>query len=481
MASALGAARTIKIDPVTRIEGHGRVVIRLDTQGQIAEAFFQTVEFRGFEKFCEGRMLWDMPLITSRVCGFCPVSHHLASVKACEDLLGVTLPRPALLLRELLHMGQMIQSHALHFFFLGLPDFLGKELAPAERNVFGLLEKNKNLAASAIRLRKVGQEIIDRVGGGRLHPVACIPGGMSRALPHNERVALFELTSGAIRLAQVAVTIVKDLHSKLGDGFATFAAFPSHYMGLVKDGNLELYDGQIRVVAPDGTLLKEFAPKEYVNHVEERNDPRSYTKGVYLKGGAPGDFYRVAPLARLNVAQAITTPLANAELSELKASNGGKPLHGSLYYHYARMIELLYAVERARDLLRDAEIISPHVRVQVERAGGEGVGVVEAPRGTLIHHYWASEQGRVTKVNLVVSTAHNKEAMNRSVLAVARSVLRNGEIPEADLGRIETAIRCYDPCLSCSTHAYGQMPLEVVLEGADGCVQRTWRYGDWAR
>jgi NAD-reducing hydrogenase large subunit len=474
----MSISKTIRIDPVTRIEGHGRVVIQIDNGGQVSDAFLQTVEFRGFEKFCEGRMLWDMPLIISRICGFCPVSHHLASVKACEHLLGVEIPQPATMLRELLHMGQIIQSHALHFFFLGMPDFMGKELAPEERNVFGLIDKSKSLASNAIKLRRVGQDIIDRVGGGRLHPVACIPGGMSRALPYGDRMALFEAVAHGVRLGQMAVSLAKDIRSKNAEHFEGFASFPSSYMGLVKGEQLELYDGNIRVVGSDGALLEEFAPKEYTAYVEERVDARSYMKGVYLKKGGGNGFYRVAPLARINVAKSISTQLANAELQELKALGGGKPLSASLYYHYARMIELLYALERARELLRDPEIMSPHVRVRVERRGGEGVGVVEAPRGTLIHHYWANEQGRITKVNLVVSTAHNKEAMNQAVKSVARSIVKNGTVQEADLAHIETAIRCYDPCLSCSTHAWGRMPLDVILETQDGRQLGKWHRGD---
>jgi NAD-reducing hydrogenase large subunit len=470
------AGRTIRIDPVTRIEGHGRVVISLAENGQVTDAYFQTAEFRGFEKFCEGRMLWDMPTITSRICGVCPVSHHLASVKACESLLGARPPRAAVMLRELLHMGQTIQSHALHFFFFGLPDFFKKELAPEQRSIFGLLDRNNSVATNAIKLRKVGQNIVDYVGGGRLHPVSCIPGGMSRHLEYAHRMELYEAVIAGIRLAQMGVGLVKELYGKNQDVFGRFAVFPSYYMGLVKDGDvLDLYDGTMRVVDAEGARVSDISLSDYLANLEERPDPRSWTKGVFLKGR--GDvFHRVGPLARANVASSLSTPLANAELQELKALGGGKPLGGSLFYHYARLIELLHACERAKELLKDPEIMSEDVRVPVERRGGEGVGVIEAPRGTLIHHYWANEDGRITKANIVVATAHNKEAMDRSVKSVAEGIVRGGEVVENELGRIEMAVRCYDPCLSCSTHAFGRMPLEVVVQGPDGQERARHRY-----
>jgi NAD-reducing hydrogenase large subunit len=477
----MSALRTIEIDPVTRIEGHGKVVITLDDTGKVDDAYFGVVEFRGFEKFCEGRMIWDMPTITSRICGFCPVSHHLASVKAAESLLGVEPPPPATKLRELLNLGQIIQSHALHFFFCGMPDFLGPEVDVADRSVFGLLENNENVAKNAIRLRKVGQDVVDTIGGGRLHPVACIPGGMSRHLEYIDRVRLIEGVLSGIKLARMAVSLIKDMFAKNREHFMRFASFPSLYMGLVNDGNLALYDGKVRVIDHQGSVLGEFEARDYLNHIEERADARSWTKTVVLKGRGEDDgAYRVASLARINVADGITTPAAAEEFKELKQISEGKPIQSSLFFHYARMIELLYAVERARDLLMDPEIMSTDVRVPVKRTGGEGVGVLEAPRGTLFHHYWANDDGRITKVNLLVSTAHNKLAMNRSVKMVADEIVKDGGIEQKDLNKVETAIRCYDPCLSCSTHAYGRMPLEITIKNSDGGDLTTYRYGDLA-
>lgn len=477
----MSTTRQITIDPVTRIEGHGRVVINLDAKGAVADAFLTVAEFRGFEKFCEGRMLWEMPTITSRICGFCPVSHHLASVKACEALLGVDPPPTAHKLRELLHMGQIIHSHALHFFFCAMPDFLATgdatTLTP-NRSVFGLLQNNKAIAQNAIKLRKSGQDIVDMIGGGRLHPVACIPGGMTKPLDNFTRVELLGNLLPAIKIAQMGVKMIKDIYSKHQSRFETFAAFPSLYMGMVKDDKLELYDGPIRIVDETGEKIADFAAGDYLTQLQEKTSPQSWTKSVhYLPRGDKGGFYRVAPLARLNIAKSIATPLANAEFKEYRELGSGKPLEQSLFYHYARMIELLYAAERAKELLTDPEILGTEVRVPAKRRAGEGVGALEAPRGTLLHHYWANDDGRVTKVNLVVSTAHNNQAMNAAVLDVAKTIVKDGEIPEASLNRVEMAIRCYDPCLSCSSHAYGKMPLEIVIQSHEGDVVSRYHHG----
>lgn len=477
----MSTTRQITIDPVTRVEGHGRVVINLDAKGAVEEAFLTVAEFRGFEKFCEGRMLWEMPTLTSRICGFCPVSHHLASVKACEDVLGVTPPPTANKLRELLHMGQIIHSHALHFFFCAMPDFLATgdatTLTP-NRSVFGLLQNNKAVAQNAIKLRKAGQDIVDMIGGGRLHPVACIPGGMTRPLDNFTRIELLRNLLPAIKLAQMGVKMIKEIYTKHQSRFETFATFPSLYMGMVKDDKLELFEGPVRIVDANGDFVAEFAARDYLSQLQEKTDPHSWTKSVhYLPRGQHTGFYRVAPLARLNIAQSISTPLANAEFREYRELGNGQPLSQSLFYHYARMIELLHAAEQAKELLTDPEILGTEVRIPVKRQAGEGVGSLEAPRGTLFHHYWANEDGRVTKVNLIVSTAHNNAAMNAAILDVARSIVKDGEIPEKSLNRIEMAIRCYDPCLSCSTHAYGKMPLEISVQSHLGETISHYHYG----
>jgi NAD-reducing hydrogenase large subunit len=473
-------SRTITIEPVTKIEGHGKVTIHLDEQGNVADARFHVTEFRGFEKFCEGRMLWDMPVITERACGICPVSHHLASAKACDDLLGVAIPPAARKLRELMHMAQMVHSHALHFFFLAAPDLvLGPDADPLKRSVLGIVEADPELAKKAIRLRKIGQTGIERVGGRKIHPVTAIPGGMSQPLDHKDRFVMLKEADEAIALAKLAVGVARALNEKYASVIPTFAAFDTAYCGLVKDGALELYDGDIRIVDASGRRLAEFPGRDYLKHIGERVEEWSYLKFPYYKPmGWPGGVYRVNSLARLNVADRVTTPLAAAEHKAFRALGKGRPVRESLYFHYARTIELLHAAERMKELLLDDEIVSGDVRVRVDRRAGEGVGVIEAPRGTLIHHYWADDMGKVTKVNLIVATVHNNQAMNMSVADVARQFIRNGKASEGLLNRVEMAIRCYDPCLSCATHAVGRMPLVVeVLSNRGALVDRIHRGG----
>lgn len=476
----MGTRHTVRIDPVTRLEGHGKIVIQIDDKGQVEDALFSVAEFRGFEKFCEGRMLWDMPTITNRICGVCPVSHHLASVKACEAVLGVEIPPAAKKLRELLHMGQIIHSHSLHFFFFVLPDSIYRPIYPVtNRSVFGILDSRPNIASNAIKIRKAGQNIVYTVGGARLHPVACIPGGMSKHLEYSQRFKMFEEAALASKIAQNGLKLIKGMFAKDKNYFNNFASFPSMYMGMTNGGKLELYDGPMRVIDEKGDHVVDFEAGDYLEFIEERVRPETWTKFCYFKGnGAPGRPYRVAPLARLNVADSISTPLANVELQEFKKIGGGKPLQSGPLYNYARLIELLYATERAKELLSDPEILSHEVRVPVKPSGGEGVGILEAPRGPLIHHYWADENGRITKVNLIVSTEHNNVAMNQSVKDVARQVVKNGEIPESDLNKLEMAIRCYDPCLSCSTHAFGQMPLDIRITDRDGNVISRYQVGE---
>lgn len=466
--------KVITIDPVTRVEGHGKVTIHLDKQGQVQESHFHIQEFRGFEKFCQGRMAWEMPIITTRICGICPVSHHLASVKACDDLFQVTIPPAAAKLRELMHMGQFIHSHALHFFYLAAPDLLfGLDAAPEERNVVGVIKKDAVLGKKAIRLRQIGQNIIERVGGRAIHPVSAIPGGMSKSLSHEDRFETGRELREALELAQEALNLVKQVNEQYKDLIPVFAAYQTNYMGLVKAGALELYDGSLRLIDQQGQLLEEFAPRDYLEYIGEKTVANSYLKfPFYKKFGWPQGIYRVAPLARLNVADRISTPLANQELAGFKALGQGYPVQESLYYHYARLIELLYAVERAQQLIEDDEIVSKEVRVPVNRQAGEGVGVIEAPRGTLIHHYVADDLGKLENVNIIVATAHNYAAMDLAVNSVAQKVLNGVEVTEALLNQVEMAIRCYDPCLSCSTHQLGKMPLNLEIVNASGEVVR---------
>ena len=458
--------RKIIIEPVTKVEGHGKVTINLDSKGEVKDAHFHVTEFRGFEKFCEGRMAWDMPVITTRICGICPVRHHLASVKACDDLFGASIPSAAKKLRELMHMGQFIHSHALHFFFLAAPDFvMGFDSDPAKRSVIGILEKDPVLAKKAIKLRKIGQTIIDKVGGRAIHPVTAIPGGMSKPLSHEDRFELTAQVKEAIELCKLAVEISEGLIE--GHPAVDLGDIKTAHMGLVKDGKLELYDGMLRMVDSGGKLLEEFDPKKYLDYIGEHVEDYSYLKfPFYKKKGWPDGIYRVAPMSRINVADGITTPLASAKFGKLAAL---KPMNENRYYHYARTVELLYAAERALELLKDDEIVSKDVRVRVDRydGPGEGIGVIEAPRGTLIHHYHATE-GKITKANIIVATAHNNPAMDLSVAMVAKANIHKGKADEGILNKVEMAIRCYDPCLSCSTHAIGNMPLALDIISDDG-------------
>lgn len=465
-------SQTITLAPISRLEGHGKVTIHLNDKNEVEESHFHVVEFRGFEKFCEGRLMSEMPVITTRICGICPVSHHLAAAKACDDALGVEIPPTAKKLRELMHMGQFIHSHALHFFYLAAPDFvLGPASDPAKRNVVGIIEADPALGKKAIRLRQIGQNIIERVGGRPIHPVTAIPGGMSQPLSHENRFISRKEIDEAIDLAKLALEIGKGVYQQYAEIVPRFAAFKSNYMGLVKDDSLELYDGTLRLIDPDGNRLEEFDPRKYLDYLGEHVEDWSYTKfPFYKKLGYPNGTYRVAPLARLNLVDRIGTPVANKELMEFKKLGNGKPVHETLYYHYARLIELIYAAERARELLDDDEIVGKEVRVKVERRAGEGVGVIEAPRGTLIHHYQVDDDGKIEKANIIVATAHNNAAMDRSVNEVAKEFVKGGKIEEGALNMVEMALRCYDPCLSCSTHAIGQMPLVVNAVDADGTV-----------
>jgi NAD-reducing hydrogenase large subunit len=465
-------SKTIEINPVTRVEGHGKVTIHLNDQNQVEESHFHVVEFRGFEKFCEGRLMSEMPVITTRICGICPVSHHLVSAKACDDLLGVDIPPAAKKLRELMHMGQIIHSHALHFFYLAAPDFIfGPAADPAGRNIFGIIGTDPEFARKAIRLRKIGQNIIERIGGRPIHPVTAIPGGMSKPLSHEDRFSISGEVDEAIELAQMGIQVSKQMYEKYADLIPRFAVIKTNYMGLIKEGKLELYDGRLRIIEESGSLLNEFEPGDYLDHLGERVEDWSYMKfPFYKERGYPEGTYRVGPLARLNAADAIGTERANGELAEFKEMGNGGPVHETLYYHYARLIEILYAAERVRELVDDDEIVSRDVRVRVDRQAGEGVGVIEAPRGTLIHHYWADESGMIEKVNLVVATVQNNPSIDRSVNEVAREFVEGDKIGEGALNMVEMAVRCYDPCLSCATHAIGQMPLVIELVAADGMV-----------
>ncbi len=466
----------ITIEPVTRIEGHAKVTIHIKDDGSVDHAYMHVNEFRGFEKFCEGRLFFEMPQITPRICGICPVSHHLAAAKASDALTGQTPPRPANLLRELMHMGQMIQSHGMHFFELAGPDLLlGFDAAPEIRNVVGLIGANPELTVKAVMLRKFGQEIIRTLGGRRIHPNFAVPGGVNKALQASERDSILSGVDSAIETLKVGLQIMKDWAEKNMEDINKFAVFPTGYFGLVTPENsLELYGGDIRLIDSAGHQLEKFNGADYLDKIAEHVEPWSYLKFPYYKPmGYPGGVYRVGPLGRLNIAEKIDTPLANDELKIFKSLSGGKPVENTLYYHYARLIEALFATERARVLCDDPDILSTDILNTRKNFTGHGVGVIEAPRGTLIHDYHTDENGKLLKVNLIVSTGHNNWAMSNAVDSVAKTYVHGPDITEGMLNRVEAAIRAYDPCLSCSTHAVGQMPIQLEVIGPAGDLIKT--------
>ncbi|MCX6054636.1 MAG: Ni/Fe hydrogenase subunit alpha [Chloroflexi bacterium] len=461
-------AQKITIEPVTRIEGHAKVTIRMNDNGQVDHAYLHVNEFRGFEKFCEGRMVFEMPLITPRICGICPVSHHLASAKAADDVLGAPPPRPASLLRELMHMGQMVQSHGMHFFELAGPDLLlGFDADPAIRNVVGLLQANPELTVKAVMLRKWGQEIIRILGGRRVHPNFAIPGGVNKALSLSERDEILSGYDESISTIKVAIGIMQGWTEANMEDINKFAVFPTGYFGMVSPDNaLELYQGDIRLIDSSGKQLEKFDPRNYLDYISEHVENWSYLKFPYYKKlGYPQGVYRVGPLGRMNTSEKMATPLAQEELVKFKKLNDGKPVENTLHYHTTRLIEALYAAENVKRLLDDPDILQKDILNTCRNPKPYGVGVVEAPRGTLIHHYWMNQNQQIEKVNLIVSTGHNNWAMSEAVDSVAKTYIKGPEVTEGMLNRVEAAIRAHDPCLSCSTHAVGQMP--ILLEIRD--------------
>lgn len=469
-------SQKVTIEPVTRIEGHAKITIRLDDNGKVERAYLHVNEFRGFEKFCEGRMVFEMPSITPRICGICPVSHHLAAAKAGDNVMGCPPPRPASLLRELMHMGQIIQSHGMHFFELAGPDLLlGFDADPAIRNVVGLVQANPALTVKAVNLRKFGQEIIRILGGRRIHPNFAVPGGVNKILTTQERDEILGGVDEAITTTQAALQVWKGWAENNQEVINQFAVFPSAYFGMVTpDNGLELYDGQIRLIDSTGKQLEKFDGKKYLDYIAEHVESWSYLKFPYYKKmGYPQGVYRVGPLGRLNSAEKIDTPLANAELKIYKALNNDKPIENTLNFHYARLIECLFGIEKVRILLDDPDILSNDIMNTHHEFQGEGVGIIEAPRGTLFHHYWAKENGQIERVNLIVATGHNNWAMSHAVDSVAKTYITGPEITEGLLNRVEAAVRAHDPCLSCSTHAIGQMPIIIEIFDAEDNLIKT--------
>ncbi len=462
----------IVIDPVTRIEGHAKISIFLDEADQVKEARFHVVEFRGFERFCVGRPFTEMAGLSARVCGICPVSHILASSKTGDRLLAVTIPPAAEKLRRLMNLGQITQSHALSFFHLSAPDFLlGWESSPATRNVFGLIAANKEVARGGIRLRQFGQEIIEALGGRKIHPAWSVPGGVREPLPTERRDYLLSRVDEARTTTQQAISAFKDLLDRFSEEIEVFGKFPSLFLSLVgRDGEWEHYDGILRMIDAEGNTLVDIDPQRYFDYLGEHIEHDSFLKSPYYKPlGYPQGAYRVGPLARLNICQRMGTPLADAELVEYRQRGGGI-VHSSFFFHYARLIEILCATERIKRLLEDPDLMSNRLRAQASINNLEAVGVSEAPRGTLFHHYCVDENGLLTRVNMIIATGQNALPMNSTITQIARRYVQGRTIPEPILNRIEAGIRAFDPCLSCSTHAAGQMPLLVQLIAADGQV-----------
>lgn len=464
--------KSILISPVTRIEGHAKITIQLDDAGEVSNALFHVNEFRGFEKFCEGRMYTEMPVITPRICGICPISHSIASVKACEMIQGIQPAYTGNLLRKLIHIGQNISSHALSFFHLSSPDFLlGYDSDPASRNIIGLAEKHPDIALRGIRLRKFGQEISERITGKKIHIAGIAPGGMAFPLTEENRNALLAWIPEALETVQIGIGIIKKFMDENEAMVKSFATSPTLYLGTVgPDGQHELYDGKLRFIDADGSILQDqLDPKRYLEFIAERSVGWSYLKYPYYKPfGFDKGFYRVGPLARLNVANKMQTPLAQNEFKNYKALNGGKPVHGTFYYHYARLIETLSSVEEAEKILLDSQVTSNNIQTHGRWNFNEGVGSSEAPRGTLFHHYSTDDSGKLTHVNLLIATGQNNPSMNRSITEVAKQYVHGTDIKEGMLNRVESTIRCYDPCLSCSTHAIGKMPMKLEIYDHNG-------------
>jgi len=482
--------KTITIEPITRLEGHGKIVIFLDEDGNVENAYFQIPELRGFERFCEGRKAEDMPQITSRICGVCPPAHHFASTKALDAAFDVDPPPAAKKLRELTYNGYIFYDHTLHFYFLGAPDFIvGPDAPPSERNILGVIRQvGLDIANEVIKHRAYGQKIIEMMCGKATHPVCGLPGGVSKALTEEERKEIEKMMESGVEFAKFSLKLFDDvvLKSKkyvdliLNDAYS----LKTYYMGLVDENNkVNFYDGEVRVVDPEGREFVKFIPSNYLDIIEERVEEWTYVKLPYLKkvgwaglvDGPASGVYRVGPLGRLNASEGMATPLAQQEYERMYETLGGKPVHSTLAFHWARLIELLYAAERALDLSRDEEITSKDIRNK-PGTPGEGIGIIEAARGTLIHHYELDEEGLVKKVNLIVATTNNNPAICMSIRDAAKALIHGNKVSEGLLNMVEMAFRAYDPCLACATHfAVGQMPLEIKIYDHNKKLLKTLR------
>jgi F420-non-reducing hydrogenase large subunit len=492
-----GKGRRVTIDPITRLEGHGKIEIFLDETGEVEDAFFQVPELRGFERFCVGRPGEELPRITPRICGVCPVAHHMASTKALDAAYSAPPTETAEKLRRLVYAAYYLYDHTLNFYFLAGPDFvMGPDAPKEERNILGVIGKvGMEVAGQVIKYRAIGQDIIQMLGGKATHPVMGLPGGVSKGLTEEDRDTIAGWAEGAVDFCKFSLGIFNDVVLK-NKGYVdlitnTDWALKTYYMGLVNDANQpDYYDGKVRVVDPDGKEFVRFEARDYLDHISEHVEPWSYIKFPFLKevgwkgfiDGPESGIYRVAPLARLNVAEGMSTPEANSHFKEMYSTLGGGPVHHTLAMHWARLIELLNAAETLEQLVKDPGITGTDIKAKLGKPG-EGVGVIEACRGTLFHHYALDDAGIVERVNLIVATVNNSASICMSVKNAASSVIHGGVVDDGILNTVEMAFRAYDPCFACATHTLpGNMPLEVDLRRGDGSlVRRFSRFTDIKR
>ena len=451
--------KKIIIDPVTRIEGHAKITIDLDDSGKVEDAKIHVTQYRGFEKFCEGKLYTEMPALTARTCGICPVSHLIASTKAIDDILGIIPPQAGINIRKIINLAQLLQSHTLSFFHLSSPDFVyGFDAQKEDRNIFKMMQTHPEMAKGGIRLRAFGQKIIEELAGKRIHPTGIIPGGVERKIEQSQKEKILEQIPDMLKIAQDAMIFFKENLHKFKDEIDSFASFPSLFMSLTnEDGTLEHYDGFLRFIDSEGNIVQDkIKPRDYKEFIGEAVEDDSYLKSPYYKPlGYPDGMYRVGALARLNIASSCGTPLADKELKNFKSLNGDKPVLNSFYYHYARLIEMIYSIEKIEELLNNNETMSKHVKSTSKISKEKGVGCSEAPRGTLFHEYHMTKDGIITTVNLLIATGNNNLPMNAGVKQVAKKFVDADNITDGALNRVEAVIRCFDPCLSCSTHALG--------------------------
>lgn len=466
-------SQTITIDPVTRLEGHGKITIHLNEQGEVADAHFHVTQVRGFERFCEGRPFYEMPSLMARICGICPVSHLIASAKACEAIMSVRIPHTAAQLRRMLNLAQMVQSHALSFFYLSSPDLvMGMDADPKVRHILGVAAAKPELGRAGIALRRFGQHIIELLGDKRIHPGWVVPGGVTEPLAAAKRDEILGMIPEAYANLSLALGWYKQVADAFKPEIEVFGNFPSLYLGLInEDESIEFTDGTLRLIDAEGKTIEDgITAGKYTEMIGEAVEPYSYTKFAYYKPlGYPQGSYRVGPLARLNIVKSMGTLKAEKELAEFKQLAAG-PVESSFYYHHARLVEMLYGIEKIEQILSDPLILDKHVRATAGVNRLEGAGQAEAPRGTLNHYYKVDENGKMLWANLIIATGQNNNAMNKGVLQAAKYYVQDGKFTEGILNRVEAVVRAYDPCLSCSSHAYGQMPLVLSLVSAEGEV-----------